>query len=467
MPPSVSPRAVIEFESGTLRIAGIDQDSEGMPGGVWDDRIGCWRAPAWCRADIVKWIAARSVSAEDRAARSIDIQTGPWKQPGLRDYQLEAVRAWDDCGRRGLVVLPTGAGKTRVAIAALARASTTALILCPTRALLEQWRRELACWYEGRIGAIGDGIFQPEKVTVTTFESAFRQMDRLGDRFAMVVVDEAHHHGSGSRAEALEMSAASWRMGLTATPPEDGSAAAAQLARLVGPVVCELTVADLTGSWLAPLVRLPRMVELGKEERSLYTSGYEPFAKVRADWRRDQPDGSWQQFLKDLVRMPGGRSLLDGYRQAVDIATFPQAKRVLVADLLERYRSTQTLLFTANAEHAYQLSRDNLIPVITAETPRAERAEILKSFAAGRLRALVSARVLNEGIDVPDASVAIVVGGALGTREHVQRIGRVLRPAPGKKAIIHELVTSNSIDEVRARRRARVTARTLDSTASR
>lgn len=69
--------------------------------------------------------------------------------------------------------------------------------------------------------------------------------------------------------------------------------------------------------------------------------------------------------------------------------------------------------------------------------------------------AIASARVLNEGIDVPDARVAIVTGGTLGAREHVQRLGRVLRPAPGKRAVAYEVVTIGTMDERNAGTRGR------------
>src|SRR5262249_33955707 len=82
-----------------------------------------------------------------------------------------------------------------------------------------------------------------------------------------------------------------------------------------------------------------------------------------------------------------------------------------------------------------------------------ERERILAKFRDGRLRAIASARVLNEGVDVPDARIAIVASGLLGAREHVQRIGRVLRPAPGKKALVYELVTRNTLDERLSRSR--------------
>jgi superfamily II DNA or RNA helicase len=90
---------------------------------------------------------------------------------------------------------------------------------------------------------------------------------------------------------------------------------------------------------------------------------------------------------------------------------------------------------------------------LTCDIGRRERDQALDAFRRGRIRALVSARVLNEGIDVPDADVAIVVGGALGEREHVQRVGRLLRPAEGKRALVYELVTRDTIEVSQARRR--------------
>lgn len=459
----MSEQVTIEFDSGTLRVSGVSPGCGELPGATWDEARGCWRAPACARSRIVQWLRVRGEPLEDRVELQAAGSGGAWREPELRDYQYAALEAWEDAGRRGVVVLPTGAGKTRVALAALARVATSSLILCPTRALLDQWRGALSQFYDGAIGVVGDGEFRPERVTVTTFESAFRHMDGFGDRYGMIVVDEAHHHGSGSRAEGLEMCAASCRIGLTATPPEEGSAAAARIEHLIGPVICELRVADLSGQWLAPFMRLPHSVELTHGERESYDDGYDPFAKARKVWIRHHPDGTWKEFMGDLLRMPGGRRMLEAYRRAVDIATFPTAKRKLTAALLARHRRDRTLVFTANAGDAYTISADNLVPVITAETPRAERAAILSSFASGKLRALVSARVLNEGIDVPDANVAIVVAGAHGTREHIQRIGRVLRPADGKKAIIHELVTAETIDDIRSRRRSRIVARALDS----
>jgi superfamily II DNA or RNA helicase len=159
--------------------------------------------------------------------------------------------------------------------------------------------------------------------------------------------------------------------------------------------------------------------------------------------------------VESLSKSAAGRGALEGYHQAVRIASFPKAKRSLMTSLLRRHQSDKTLVFTAFAEDAYAIARDQLVPVITADVPRREREEILTRFRDGRYRAIVSARVLNEGIDVPDANVAILVGGNLGKREYVQRVGRVLRPGPGKEALAYELVTLGTIDDVRSRSRRR------------
>ena len=99
------------------------------------------------------------------------------------------------------------------------------------------------------------------------------------------------------------------------------------------------------------------------------------------------------------------------------------------------------------------------MPAITADIDRREREDVLARFRDGRVRVIASPRVLNEGIDVPDARVAIVVGGALGAREHRQRVGRVLRPQPGKRAVVYELVAEGTVDDARARARALSAAR--------
>ena len=121
-----------------------------------------------------------------------------------------------------------------------------------------------------------------------------------------------------------------------------------------------------------------------------------------------------------------------------------QAKLAEVARLLEHHQEETTFIFTADNAAAYALSTRLLVPAITCNIGQAERSEILDGLRRGRLRAVVSAQVLNEGIDLPEARVGVIVGGVKGGREHVQRVGRLLRPQPGKQALIYELVASGT-----------------------
>jgi superfamily II DNA or RNA helicase len=161
----------------------------------------------------------------------------------------------------------------------------------------------------------------------------------------------------------------------------------------------------------------------------------------------------WIDFMVSASQTKEGREALAAYRRAMRLVSLTRAKRRAVGQLLRRHRSSRVLVFTADNAAAYEISREHLIMPITCDIEKGERAEALERFRTGELRALVSARVLNEGLDVPDADVAIIVGGALGEREHVQRVGRLLRPAPGKRALVYELVAAGTTETYRARDR--------------
>ena len=122
--------------------------------------------------------------------------------------------------------------------------------------------------------------------------------------------------------------------------------------------------------------------------------------------------------------------------------------------MLSRHSDRRLIVFVGNNETAYNVAREHLIMPLTCHIRRKEREAVLERFRDGKLRALVSAQVLNEGIDVPDADVGIVVAGRLGKREHVQRVGRLLRPGEGKRALIYEMVVRGTTEVRQATRRA-------------
>ncbi len=438
----------MRFDRGTLE---LDTSHRDVPGAVLDPRSHTLRAAACALGEITSWADREGLRVEGDPRAAWTTKPPASLAPlGLRPYQVQALGAWEAAGRRGVVVLPTGAGKTRVAIAAMRDTGLPAAVLCPTRALASAWVEQLAAQLEEPIGMMGDGRRRAERVTVMTFESAFRCMDELGDRFGLLVVDEVHHFAAGRRIEALEACVATARLGLTATAPPGGTAGSTRLEDLVGPVVFEVSFGELVGTHLAPL-RVTRIaVRLEPDERAAYEKLSRAFRTMSAVLFRASPGLSFPGLVAQLAATLEGRRALRDHHRALELAGFPRAKRAIVRDLLLRHRDDRTIVFTALAENAYDVARENLVPVIAAETSRAERTSILERFQQGTIRAVASARVLNEGIDVPEAKVAIVVAGALGEREHVQRIGRVLRPSPGKEALVYELVTSETADARRA-----------------
>ncbi|HVU49498.1 MAG TPA: DEAD/DEAH box helicase family protein [Polyangia bacterium] len=444
----------LTFDRGTLLLEDAPPGVEAadFPGFLWDERVGALRAPARLAYPLAAALRRREVPLSD-APRPKLVPPSSIRPVSLRPYQHAALLAWRRAGRRGVVVLPTGAGKTRVALAAIAQTRTPCLVLVPTRALLAQWVAALGDIYDGPIGRFGDGDRVLAPLTVATFAGAYRHMAAIGDRFGMLVVDEAHHFGTGAFDEALEMSIAPVRLGLTAMPPAPGPVAT-RLAALVGPPVFELGVADLAGRWLAPLRRVTLRLALDDEERREYDALVAVYREAVRAFMGSHLGASWEDFLREASRTDEGRRGIAAWRRAARLLSFPRCKREALATLLARHREQRTLVFVAHKDTAYQIAREHLIMPLTSEIGRDERQATLERFRTGELRALVSAQVLNEGIDVPEAEVGIVVAGRMGEREHVQRVGRLLRPGPGKQALLYELVVAQSGEVRQAEKRS-------------
>ena len=454
MPVARLPSVLLLFDRGTILLRDLDPgfDPSAIPGVLWDPRVQAYRTPAYRHEALRRELTRRGLPFSDDV-RLPQPPLGSWSPIELRPYQEAALWAWELAQRRATVVLPTGSGKTRLALAAMARAGSSALCLVPTRILLAQWLHHIGRTYAGPIGCYGDGAHELAALTVATFESAYRHMDRLGNRFDLLVVDEAHHFGCGLRDEALEMSIAAARLGLTATPPRD-AAVAERLVELVGPIAYELTIGDLAGSFLSSFDIITLHLDLTAAERQAYEGWMTTFRTVHAQFRRVAPGASWEDFARAAARTVEGRRALEAFRRARRLTAFTEAKREMLRVLLRRhFHEARVLVFTADNESAYAVAREHLIMPFTCDIGRKEREEVLARFREGALRALVSARVLNEGIDVPDADVAIIVGGALGQREHVQRVGRLLRPREGKRALVYELVSRRTTEVRLARRR--------------
>jgi superfamily II DNA or RNA helicase len=289
-----------------------------------------------------------------------EARPAPWKRLALRPYQEEALGAWNAAAKRGVVVLPTGAGKTRLALSAMATSGLRSLCLVPTRALLE---------------------------------------------------------------------------------PD-----------LIGPQVFALSASDLVGSYLSTLDVMKLFVELTAEERRAHERWRSLYREPFEEFRRQNRSASWESFLRTASRSEEGRRAVAAWSRGRRLLAYPQGKRELLGSLLERHRTDRVMVFVGDNETAYNVAREFLIMPLTCDIRRKERASVLDRFREGRLRALVSARVLNEGIDVPEADVGIVVAGRMGGREHVQRVGRLLRPRERKSALVYELLVAGTAEVGRSAR---------------
>lgn len=154
------------------------------------------------------------------------------------------------------------------------------------------------------------------------------------------------------------------------------------------------------------------------------------------------------------ARLPGGRDAMKAYLKQRAIAQCSRAKLNIVWNIMRENRSERIIIFTADNDTAYRMGEIFCMPVLTHKTKAAERKDFLDRFRSGEYPVLLTSKVLNEGVDVPEASIGIVVSGSGSTREHVQRLGRILRAKDGKQAVLYELV-SDGTSEMRVSDRRR------------
>ena len=445
----------LRYDEGTIRIEDAPEDVARLSFVEADPRSGTHRAPAYRYPFLRRICADRDLPADDRVLDPFDLGDLSTAYD-LRGYQTEALDAWRDSGDRGVIELPTGSGKTVVAIGAIAALDTPTLVVVPTIDLLEQWADELEAEFGDTtaIGRLGGGEQRPEAITVSTYDSAYLRADGLGDRFGLLVFDEVHHLGGEGYRDIARLSAAPARLGLTATF-ERPDGAHETVEDLLGPVVYRRSAEDLAGEHLADYDIKRIEVELTPEERELYEAHQGTFTDYLATSGLQLRSGSdYQELVKRSGSDPEAREALLAKQRAREVMMNADRKVDALAEILDRHRGDRIIVFTAYTALVYELASRFLLPPITSETPADERREILDRFRRGAYSRVVAANVLDEGVDVPDANVAVVLSGSGSEREFTQRLGRVLRPKrDGGRAILYEVVTTGTAEERVSRRR--------------
>ena len=434
-------KLVIDRDGEGLRLTGatpsilIEVASNRKISELLDERLeNAYRVKDWARGQLKQELLKLGWPAEDHAGFTpgtpfeISLDQTLWQ---LRDYQKEAVAKFE-LGGSGVVVLPCGAGKTLVGAATMAEIKTNTLILVTNTVSARQWRDELLsrtslkeediAEYSGSTKDIGPVTIATYQILTTKRKGEFAHLELLNARdWGLIIYDEVHL----LPAPIFKMTAdlqARRRLGLTATlVREDGRES--DVFSLIGPKRFDAPWKDIEAQgYIAPASCYEVRVSLPDE--------------VRMDYAIADQDARFR------------------------IAATADAKMPIIRELLKKHKGEPTLIIGQYLDQIEEVSQALGIPKLTGETPVDEREQLFARFRRGELTALVVSKVANFSIDLPEASVAIQISGAFGSRqEEAQRLGRLLRPkANGRSASFYTLVARDTVEQDFAQNRQRFLA---------
>ncbi|MDE5098879.1 MAG: DEAD/DEAH box helicase family protein [Trichodesmium sp. St16_bin4-tuft] len=449
-------KPTISFDRGTLILYPPPRGKAWIDYATWDDRVEKFRVRAIDYRPLVELLKAEKIDFIDKAKEFAPLELIPSFEMLPYPHQEAALKAWKQNNRNGVVILPTASGKTYLAQLAMQATPRSTLVVVPTLDLMHQWYAHLnAAFPDVEVGLLGGGSRDKTPILVATYDSATIHAETIGNKYALLVFDECHHLPTDFYRVIAEYAISPYRLGLTATPNRsDGRHS--DLNYLIGPTVFSKTPEELAGSALADHKIVQIMVKLSPQEREEYNR----LMIIRNDFLTQANIklggvNGWKNFVIASARSTAGRRAMLAHRQAKEIALGTEGKLRTLSNLLVQHFPERTLIFTADNTTVYRISHDFLIPAITHQTPVKERHEVLSKFRTGEYKTIVASHVLNEGVDVPDARVAVILSGTGSEREYIQRLGRVLRRGSDKNklAILYEVVTENTTEEQTSRRR--------------
>jgi DNA excision repair protein ERCC-3 len=374
------------------------------------------------------WPAEDFAGYVDGQAHPIELKQNGWK---IREYQEHAAEGfWH--GGSGVVVLPCGAGKTIVGAAAMAHAQATTLILVTNTVAARQWRDELlkrTTLTEDEIGEYSGSKKEIRPVTIATYQvmtkkknGVYSHLDLFDSHdWGLIIYDEVHLLPAPIFRFTADIQSRR-RLGLTATlVREDGMEG--EVFSLIGPKRFDVPWKEIEAQgYIAPAECIEVRVNLTEAERLAYATA--------------EPE--------------------ERYRYCATTRT----KRDVVQELVNLHAKEQILVIGQYLDQLDDLGETLGCPVIQGSTPQKVREELFQSFRTGEITCLVVSKVANFSIDLPEATIAIQVSGAFGSRqEEAQRLGRVLRPkADGRGARFYSVVSRDTIDQDFAQNRQRFLA---------
>src|SRR5919201_774557 len=434
-------KTFLKYDNGSIVITG---GVSHIPFATVDPRTNHLRAQALYYQNIIDYLKQSEVEYDDRLvfdlipSPNISIDNDNKNQQlSLRDYQQKALDNWSRAGKRGCVVLPTGSGKTVIGIKAIEMVNSSSIIIVPTIDLMDQWISVLSKYLTSiKIGKLGGGTDDIQAITVSTYDSAYIRASSLGNKFALIIFDELHHLAAPGYRSIAEQFASPFRLGLTATIEREDNLHK-DFPRLVGGgIVFEAHPSDLAkNKYLSSFEIERRYVDMFPEEAEEYkkTFGNYQTNLIKMGLRMNYSD-SFRRLIMMSGRSGIARQAVLARNKAMDIALNSKSKVEELREILSENRGNKTIIFTQHNELVYKISDQFLIPFITYKSSKAERQDALQGFKDGRYTALVTSKVLDEGVDVPDAEIGVIVSGTGSSREFIQRLGRLLRPKPYSKS---------------------------------
>ncbi len=418
------------------------------------------------------WLAGERPAMRDAPFRARP--PGP-NRPDLYIWQTDALRAWEEAGGRGVIEAVTGAGKTMVGIAAtLAETDRRGqvLVLVPTVELQDQWVQQLRKFLPGsrpigRLGAGGRDRLSSHDVVVAVINTA-RSYDSMPiRRGGLLVADECHRYGSEVNRLALD-GRFSRRLGLSATYARSDSGNSKWLDPFFGGTCFRLGYARAVAEGVTAHFEVTL---IGVEFSALEQRTYDELTdKIRALWMRlvehfGVTPEPFELFMQEVAEMADGggegSATARAYRQAMLtrrrlLADTPAKDEALVVLAPAVRAADRAIVFTQSIDTAERtatvLAECGLrAGVIHSRLPGDQRATVLARFASGRLEVVVAPRLLDEGIDVPAADLAVIVGASRSRRQMIQRMGRVLRRKPdGRAARFAVLFVKGTVEDPRS-----------------
>ena len=396
----------------------------------------------------------------------------------MYSWQLEALSSWLRCGRNGIIEAVTGSGKTNVAIAAIADAKRRGLfilVVVPSRVLMEQWSARLSeILPDARIGRLGDNFNDRADdcdILVTTRHSASAKKPIPPDGMSgLIIADECHGFGGGILRKSL-LHEYEERLGLTATLERSDDAVEKTLLPYFGGVAYRYNFSQAIEDGVCAQPRVAFVaVPLSQEERSEYEDTEATLITARQTLREipDMPQSPFSDFLAAVVYLsekdagPHGKAAsayMEAFGKRREIVAGSKTKYEVLnqfAPIIESSNGAILFTQTVNAANHAIARLDPLLKIdlITGATARNERERLLNELRSGDLDVIAAPRVLDEGIDVPDANLGVVISASRTRRQMIQRMGRILRRKQvGSGARFVILFSSDTLEDPTAQER--------------